>query len=68
MAGKGFTRRQMLMGAAPVVAALPMAGMAAAPASSGRRAPRDDHAAFGHAAMIGARSPRPAARTTSTPC
>ncbi|HET6691373.1 MAG TPA: multicopper oxidase domain-containing protein [Miltoncostaeaceae bacterium] len=58
-----LTRRQMLMGAAPVVAALPMAGLAAAPAlSGGKRAPGlapDDHGAMGHAAMIGEAVPAP---------
>src|SRR5688500_1737691 len=59
----GITRRQMLIGAAPVVAALPMAGLAAAPALSGvERAPGlapDDHSATGHAAMIGPSVPAP---------
>jgi len=64
MANKArFTRRQMLIGAAPVVAALPMAGLAAAPALSGvERAPGlapDDHGALGHAAMIGETVPAP---------
>lgn len=58
-----LTRRQMLMGAAPVVAALPMAAVAAAPALSGvRRAPGldpQDHASLGHAAMIGPTVPAP---------
>ena len=35
MARRGLTRRQMLAGAAPVIAALPMAGIAAAPAFGG---------------------------------
>ena len=60
---KKLTRRQMLMGAAPVVAALPMAGMAAAPALSrverAKGLAPDDHAAFGHAAMIGETVPAP---------
>ena len=58
-----FTRRQMLIGAAPVVAAIPMAGLVAAPALSGvERAPGlapDDHASLGHAAMIGPTVPAP---------
>src|SRR5215207_5459258 len=56
----------MLAGAAPVIAALPMAGMAAAPAfgGGGGRAgatatASDDHPAHGHAAMIGAEVPAP---------
>ena len=58
-----ITRRQMLIGAAPVVAALPMAGMAAAPALSGVERAKglapDDHGALGHAAMIGEAVPAP---------
>jgi FtsP/CotA-like multicopper oxidase with cupredoxin domain len=63
MAKKGLTRRQALAGAAPVLAALPMAGIAAAPALSGNgrgggisSAPAHAHA---HAAMIGASVPAP---------
>jgi FtsP/CotA-like multicopper oxidase with cupredoxin domain len=54
----------VLAGAAPIVAAVPMAGLAAAPALGGRsganghRASRDV-AAHGHAAMIGAEVPAP---------
>ncbi len=52
------------MGAAPVLAALPMAGLVAAPALSGGASPREGtagtHAAgHGHAAMIGAAVPAP---------
>jgi manganese oxidase len=59
---RGLTRRQVLIGAAPVVAALPMAGMATLPALGG--ASRADAAgaapvAHGHAAMIGAEAPAP---------
>ena len=52
----------MLAGAAPVIAALPMAGVAAAPAFGGGRsaaAETGGHAAHGHAAMIGAQVPAP---------
>jgi FtsP/CotA-like multicopper oxidase with cupredoxin domain len=59
MAKKGLTRRQVLAGAAPVLAALPMAGIAAAPALSGSAAARRSEAAHGHAAMIGASVPAP---------
>lgn len=62
MARRGFTRRQVLVGAAPIVAALPMAGLAAAPALGGgsaARAREADHAAHGHAAMIGDAAPAP---------
>ena len=61
MARRGLTRRQVLAGAAPVIAALPMAGMAAAPAFGGRSpaAAAEEHAAHGHAAMIGAEVPAP---------
>jgi manganese oxidase len=70
MAKKGMTRRQALIGAAPVIAALPMAGIAAAPAiasrSSEATAPshggHPDPAAVGHAAMIGAEVPAPGRR------
>jgi FtsP/CotA-like multicopper oxidase with cupredoxin domain len=58
-----ITRRQMLIGAAPVVAALPMAGLAAAPALSGVERAKglapEDHGALGHAAMIGEAVPAP---------
>jgi len=62
----GLTRRQMIMGAAPVIAAIPMAGLAAAPALSGVERGKglapDDHSALGHAAMIGDQVPAPGAR------
>ena len=58
-----LTRRQMLIGAAPIVAAIPMAGIAAAPALSGVERARglapEDHASIGHAAMIGPTVPAP---------
>ena len=67
----GLTRRQMIMGAAPVIAAIPMAGLAAAPALSGVERGKglapDDHSALGHAAMIGDQVPAPGARASSTP-
>ena len=60
---KQFTRRQVLIGAAPVVAAIPMAGMATLPAlgdaSAARAADTDAAAHGGHAAMIGAQAPAP---------
>lgn len=63
MPKNGLTRRQLLAGAAPIVAAVPMAGLAAAPALGGRApaGPADaaDHAAMGHAAMIGPEAPAP---------
>jgi FtsP/CotA-like multicopper oxidase with cupredoxin domain len=56
----------VLIGAAPVIAAVPMAGMAAAPAFGGGEgppapplAPAADHPVHGHAAMIGAEVPAP---------
>ena len=57
-----MTRRQVLAGAAPVIAALPMAGVAAAPALSGGAAGARNgagHGPGGHAAMIGAQVPAP---------
>ena len=62
MAKKGLTRRQVLVGAAPLVAALPMAGMAAGPSIVGRaggRPPPDAGGAHGHASMIGPGVPAP---------
>jgi manganese oxidase len=57
---RGLSRRQLIAGVAPVVAAAPFAGIALA----GRREPEAthlgmDHAAMGHAAMIGAEAPAP---------
>jgi len=53
----------MLIGAAPVVAAIPMAGMATLPAMGGASAARaagpSPEAHLGHAAMIGAEAPAP---------
>ncbi len=58
-----LTRRQLIVGAAPIVAAIPMAGLAAAPAMSDvEPAPGlapDDHSALGHAAMVGEVVPAP---------
>jgi FtsP/CotA-like multicopper oxidase with cupredoxin domain len=70
MAKKGMTRRQALIGAAPVIAALPMAGIAAAPAIASRspgstaasHTGHADPAVVGHAAMIGAEVPAPGLR------
>ena len=62
MANRRFTRRQVLAGVAPVIAALPMAGMAATPALSGgstAASARTDHAGMGHAAMVGEQTPAP---------
>ncbi len=58
MEKNGLTRRQMLMGAAPALAAIPMAGLAVAPSLLGAEAappPPSSHAhpVGGHAAMIG---------------
>ena len=68
-----LTRRQMLIGAAPVVAAIPMAGLAAAPALSGVERARglapEDHAV--HRPRGDDRRPRsrrPADPATSTRC
>jgi FtsP/CotA-like multicopper oxidase with cupredoxin domain len=68
VARKGLTRRQALVGAAPVLAALPMAGLVAAPALSGGAPAREGAAArtttgHGHAAMIGATVPAPGGPT-----
>ncbi len=72
MAKSGLTRRQVLVGAAPIVAALPMAGLATVPSlggASAAAAPEPAHAGHGHAAMFGAGGPGArAARTTWTPC
>jgi len=51
---RGFSRRQLLAGVAPVVAAAPFAGLGVA----GRKEPAAshlgvDHASMGHAAMFG---------------
>jgi manganese oxidase len=70
MANRRFTRRQALAGAAPALAAIPMAGLAAAP-RLGRAASPDppggpaagDHAAMGHAAMVGDAVPAPGGPT-----
>jgi FtsP/CotA-like multicopper oxidase with cupredoxin domain len=66
MAKKGMTRRQALIGAAPVIAALPMAGVAVAPtlgrsqaAAAPAHAEHAEPGAPGHAAMIGAEVPAP---------
>jgi manganese oxidase len=64
MANKRFTRRQAIIGAAPVIAAIPMAGLAAAPALSGASGPPagtggDAHVAMGHASMVGDAVPAP---------
>jgi FtsP/CotA-like multicopper oxidase with cupredoxin domain len=63
MSRRGLTRRQVLIGAAPVVAAIPMAGMATLPAMGGASAARaagpSPEAHLGHAAMIGAEAPAP---------
>jgi len=64
MANRRFTRRQAIMGAAPVIAAIPMAGLAAAPALSGGSGPSagtggDAHVAMGHASMVGDAVPAP---------
>lgn len=64
MASRRFTRRQVLAGSAPVIAALPMAGMAAAAALSGGRSNtsgHEAHATGGHAAMVGGQVPAPGA-------
>ena len=63
MRKNGLTRRQLIAGAAPIVAAIPMAGLAATPALSGTErsgglAPVD-HSAMGHAVMIGDVVPAP---------
>jgi FtsP/CotA-like multicopper oxidase with cupredoxin domain len=64
VARRGLTRRQLLAGAAPALAAVPMAGLAAAPALTssgppGEAAAAADHASMGHAAMIGDAVPAP---------
>ncbi|MGE0028021.1 MAG: multicopper oxidase domain-containing protein [Thermoleophilia bacterium] len=70
MPSRRFTRRQVLAGAAPAIAAIPMAGLVAAPALSRSAAPgpaattaAGDHAAMGHAAMIGEAVPTPGGPT-----
>ena len=59
MKNTGLTRRQILMGAAPAVAALPMAGLAVSPSllGAGPAPPPPAGAHPGHAAMIGAAVP-----------
>jgi manganese oxidase len=52
------TRKQLLAGAAPVVAAVPLARMASA-AEGVERSAAHRHAAAGHAAMIGEEAPAP---------
>jgi FtsP/CotA-like multicopper oxidase with cupredoxin domain len=52
------TRKQLLAGAAPVVAAVPLARMAAA-AEGVERSAAHRHALAGHAAMIGEEAPAP---------
>lgn len=62
MARRGLTRRQVLVGAAPIVAALPMAGLATAPALGGGSpspSPAAEHAGHDHAAMYGDGAPAP---------
>ena len=71
---KNVTRRQLLVAAAPAVAAVPLAKLAFAEASSA--APPDPHAGMamgemagmehGHAAMIGSEVPRPGGPNGST--
>ncbi|HSK17416.1 MAG TPA: multicopper oxidase domain-containing protein [Gaiellaceae bacterium] len=58
--GRGVTRRQLIVGAAPVVASVPFAGLALA----GRKEPEAAHLGAqagpaGHAAMIGEEVPAP---------
>jgi FtsP/CotA-like multicopper oxidase with cupredoxin domain len=53
------TRKQLLAGAAPVVAAVPLARMAAAAEGAERAAAHRGHSVAGHAAMIGAEVPAP---------
>src|SRR5687768_6014147 len=56
---RGVTRRQLIVGAAPVVASVPFAGLALA----GRKEPEavhlGGHSVAGHSAMIGDEVPAP---------
>ena len=66
------TRRALIAGAAPLVAAAPLTKLALASTNDGPEHDAShlghDHAASGHAAMIGRPCPPSAARTTSTRC
>ena len=59
MSKSRVTRKQLLAGAAPVVAAVPLARLAAAEGAAREAAHHGERAIVGHAAMIGDEAPAP---------